>query len=142
MFPGAGQLLAAGKRRRNSARKIKVEPLLSLATRLRIQHSIDQEFDNFSDLFDLFALNPPPDYGHSRPHTSDATMFKPTQALCRRYRKLPLTTKDVKKGFYKGTRTKRMGTHTKWGGYKIDYSLVRTYVVPDLKDFKVRGILT
>lgn len=31
-----------------------------------------------------------------------------------------------------------MGTHDKHGGYLIDYSLVRTYVVPkDLNDFKV-----
>lgn len=66
-------------------------------------------------------------------------MFKPTQALCRRYRKLRLTTKDINKGYYKGTRTGRMGTHDKWGGYKIDYSLVRTYAVPkDLDDFPVR----
>lgn len=66
-------------------------------------------------------------------------MFKPTQALCRRFRKLRLTTKDVNKGFYKGTGTGRMGTHDKWGGFKVDYSLVRTYVVPkDLATFKVR----
>lgn len=31
-----------------------------------------------------------------------------------------------------------MGSHTKWGGYKIDYKKVRTYVVPeDLKSFTV-----
>lgn len=65
-------------------------------------------------------------------------MFKPTQALCRRYRKLPLTTKDVNKGFYKGTRSGRMGNHDKWGGYQVDFSLVRSYVVPDLQGFKVR----
>lgn len=67
-------------------------------------------------------------------------MFKPTQALCKKFRKLRLTTKDINKGYYKGTRTGRMGTHTKWGGYKIDYSLVRTFVVPkDLDSFPVRG---
>lgn len=66
-------------------------------------------------------------------------MFKPTQALCKRFRKLRLTTKDVNKGFYKGTRTGRMGTHDKWGGFTVDYNLVRTYVVPkDLDTFKVR----
>lgn len=70
--------------------------------------------------------------------------FKPTQALGRalgrRFRKLRLTTKDVNKGFYKGTRTGRMGTHDKWGGYQIDYSLVRTYVVPkSLDEFSVRS---
>lgn len=31
-----------------------------------------------------------------------------------------------------------MGTHTKWGGYIIDWSKVRTYVVPPgLKEFKL-----
>lgn len=83
------------------------------------------------------------DYGHPRPpyHAAAAaaiTMFKPTQALCRRYRKLPLTTKDINKGFYKGTRSGRMGNHDKWGGYQVDFSLVRSYVVPDLQGFKVR----
>lgn len=66
-------------------------------------------------------------------------MFKPTQALFRRYRKLRLTTKDINKGFYKGSRTGRMGQHNKWGGFSIDYNLVRTYVVPQgLDTFKVR----
>lgn len=66
-------------------------------------------------------------------------MFRPTQALCKRFRKLRITTKDINKGFYKGTRTGRMGDHDKKGGYKVDYSLVRTYVVPkDLDTFKVR----
>lgn len=57
-------------------------------------------------------------------------MFKPTQALCKRFRKLRLTTKDINKGFYKGTRTGRTGTHDNYGGYNIDYKLVRTYAVP------------
>ncbi|TGJ88591.1 hypothetical protein E0Z10_g229 [Xylaria hypoxylon] len=56
--------------------------------------------------------------------------MQPTLALLKRYRKLPLTTKDIKKGFYKGTRTGSMGRHTKYGGYVIDWSKVRTYVVP------------
>lgn len=31
-----------------------------------------------------------------------------------------------------------MGDHTKYGGYRIDYDRVRTYVVPEgLKDFQV-----
>ena len=64
--------------------------------------------------------------------------MQPTQALLKRYRKLPLTTKDIKKGFYKGTRTGAMGRHTKYEGYIIDWSRVRTNVVPDLDDFKVR----
>lgn len=55
-----------------------------------------------------------------------------------KFRHLRLTTKDVNKGFYKGNRTGAMGEHTKYGGYKIDYKKVRTYVVPKgLKNFKV-----
>jgi large subunit ribosomal protein L41 len=35
-----------------------------------------------------------------------------------------------------------MGSHTKYGGYRIDWDKVRTYVVPkDLKDFKASGQL-
>ncbi|KAJ4393212.1 60S ribosomal protein L27, mitochondrial [Gnomoniopsis smithogilvyi] len=70
-------------------------------------------------------------------------MFKPTQALCKRFRKLRITTKDINKGFYKGTRTGRMGNHDKNGGYLIDYSLVRTYVVPkNLNEFKLTPFVT
>jgi len=43
---------------------------------------------------------------------------------------MKLTTKDVNKGYYKGTGTGSMGWHTKFGGYKIDLAKVRTYVVP------------
>ena len=56
----------------------------------------------------------------------------------RRFRKAQLTTKDIKKGFYKGTRTGSMGRHTKYGGYILDMEKVRTYVVPaGLDTFKV-----
>ena len=68
--------------------------------------------------------------------------MQPTQALLKRFRKLPLTTKDIKKGFYKGTRTGSMGRHTKYGGYIIDWAKVRTYVVPPgLDTFKVSEVL-
>lgn len=67
--------------------------------------------------------------------------MKPTQALgVLKYRHMRLTTKDVNKGFYKGNRVGSMGSHTKWGGYMIDWNKVRTYVVPEkLQDpaFKV-----
>lgn len=74
--------------------------------------------------------------------------MQPTSALLslarqpkRAFRKLPLTTKDMNKGFYKGTRTGSMGAHTKFGGYKIDWAKVRTYVVPaGLETFKVSRI--
>jgi large subunit ribosomal protein L41 len=53
---------------------------------------------------------------------------------------MKLQTKNVKKGYYKGTGTGSTGTHTKHGGYIIDWDKVRTYVAPkDLKDFKVRN---
>lgn len=62
--------------------------------------------------------------------------------MARRFRKLPLTTKDINKGFYKGTGTGSMGRHTKFGGYVIDWQKVRTYVVPaGLDAFKVRETL-
>ena len=60
----------------------------------------------------------------------------------RRWRKLRLTTKNVNKGYYKGTGTGSMGRHTKYGGYVIEWPKVRTYVVPEgLSAFKVRSIL-
>jgi large subunit ribosomal protein L41 len=82
--------------------------------------------------------------------------FRPTDFLCkgpfnrrvkrlvspavRKFRKAQLTTKDINKGFYKGTRTGSMGKHTKFGGYIIDLNKVRTYVVPaGLDSFKVRS---
>lgn len=52
-------------------------------------------------------------------------------------RRLRLTTKDVNKGYYKGTGTGSMGRHTKHGGYIIDWNKVRTYVCPPLEGFKV-----
>ncbi|KAK0640936.1 mitochondrial ribosomal protein L27-domain-containing protein [Cercophora newfieldiana] len=64
--------------------------------------------------------------------------MQPTRALLgMRYRKLRLTTKDVNKGYYKGTGSGSMGRHTKHGGYIIDWSKVRTYVVPPLEGFKL-----
>ncbi|EGS19894.1 mitochondrial 54S ribosomal protein mL41 [Thermochaetoides thermophila DSM 1495] len=54
-----------------------------------------------------------------------------------RYRNLRLTTKDVGKGYYKGTRTGSMGRHTKYGGYVIEWHKVRTYVCPSLDGFKL-----
>jgi len=69
--------------------------------------------------------------------------MQPTRALqVLRYRNLRLTTKDVNKGFYKGTRTGSMGRHTKYGGYVIEWNKVRTYVVPDLTDFKLTPFVT
>lgn len=73
-----------------------------------------------------------------RSHRASANM-QPTRILqALRYRRLRLTTKDVNKGFYKGTRSGAMGRHTKHGGYIIEWNKVRTYVCPSLEGFKVR----
>jgi Mitochondrial ribosomal protein L27 len=60
--------------------------------------------------------------------------MKPSAALCARVR---FTTKEVGRGFYRGTQTGAMGAHTEYGGYVIDYRKVRNYNVPDMTDFKV-----
>jgi large subunit ribosomal protein L41 len=65
--------------------------------------------------------------------------MKPTQTLSGKLARLALQTKNANKGFYKGTGTGSTGSHTKHGGYIINWDKVRTYVAPkDLKDFKVR----
>ncbi|RKP23654.1 mitochondrial ribosomal protein L27-domain-containing protein [Syncephalis pseudoplumigaleata] len=63
-------------------------------------------------------------------------MFQPTRAVLGALRK-PMNTKRGH-NYYKGTRTGSMGRHTKHGGYIIDYSKVRTYVVPDLADCELK----
>lgn len=80
---------------------------------------------NNSSIFAIRDTRPPP------------PIMKATAPLLKHWRKLPLTTKDINKGFYKGNRTGSMGRHTKYGGYVVDYSKVRTYVVPDLTGFQV-----
>lgn len=54
-------------------------------------------------------------------------------------RRLKLTTKMVNGGYYKGTGSGAMGSHTKYGGYKIDWEKVRTYKCPDLSGCEVRS---
>ncbi|CAD0090691.1 unnamed protein product [Aureobasidium vineae] len=65
-------------------------------------------------------------------------MFTPTPSLGRALRRLALTTKQAGKDYYKGTGSGAMGRHTKYGAYRIDWSKVRTYVVPDLSDFQLK----
>jgi large subunit ribosomal protein L41 len=62
----------------------------------------------------------------------------PTAPLQRAIRRLALNTKQAGKDYYKGNRTGSMGSHTKYGGYIVDYMKVRTYVCPDLGGFNVR----
>ncbi|KAF3026332.1 hypothetical protein G7054_g13464 [Neopestalotiopsis clavispora] len=70
-------------------------------------------------------------------------MFQARTKFTRKFRKLPLTTKDINKGFYKGTRTGSMGRHTRFGGYIIEWDKVRTYVVPEgLDTFKLSPFVT
>ncbi|KAH3668076.1 hypothetical protein OGAPHI_001830, partial [Ogataea philodendri] len=45
-------------------------------------------------------------------------------------KRVPLTTKQGNKNFYKGTRSSGIGHMDKWGTYKIDYQRVRTFVAP------------
>ncbi|CZS95659.1 related to MRPL27-mitochondrial ribosomal protein, large subunit [Rhynchosporium agropyri] len=69
--------------------------------------------------------------------------MKPTQALAKRLRRLALTTKQTNKGYYKGTGSGSMGSHTKHGGYLMDWEKVRTYVVPEnLSSFKLTPFIT
>ena len=64
--------------------------------------------------------------------------MRATLTLLGKLRHRPLTTKQVAKGFYKGTGTGSTGRHTKHGGYIVELEKVRTYVVPaGLADFKV-----
>ena len=64
--------------------------------------------------------------------------MRPTPPLLKALRRIALTTKQGPHNYYKGNRTGAMGQHTKYGGYKIDYRKVRTYVCPELSDFGVR----
>lgn len=74
--------------------------------------------------------------------TPNDNNMQPTPVLLKRIARMSLNTKQVNKGFYKGTGSGSMGSHTKYGGYRIDWDKVRTYVVPkNLKDFKVTGQL-
>ncbi|QPG74593.1 hypothetical protein FOA43_001924 [Brettanomyces nanus] len=49
-------------------------------------------------------------------------------------KRLPLSTKQGNKNFYKGTRSSGIGRLNKFGKYKIDYNRVRTFVVPETLD--------
>ncbi|KAF4635861.1 hypothetical protein G7Y89_g2231 [Cudoniella acicularis] len=69
--------------------------------------------------------------------------MKPTQSLSKAVQRLALNTKNANKGYYKGTGTGSTGSHTKHGGYIINWEKVRTYVVPqNLKDFKLTPFVT
>ncbi|KAF3939833.1 hypothetical protein ABW19_dt0204642 [Dactylella cylindrospora] len=74
-------------------------------------------------------------------------MVAPTRALFlggtrTGIKRLKLTTKQVNGGYYKGTGSGSMGSHTKYGGYRIDPAKLRNYVVPDLEGFKLTPFVT
>ncbi|EOD50131.1 putative 50s ribosomal protein 27 protein [Neofusicoccum parvum UCRNP2] len=68
--------------------------------------------------------------------------MQPTQVLQRSVKRLALTTKQTGKGYYKGTGSGSMGSHTKHGNYIINYNKVRTYVVPNLEGFELTPFVT
>lgn len=64
--------------------------------------------------------------------------MRPTAILQKRIKtRVRFTTKNVAKGFYRGTGTGALGAHTQYGNYLIDWRKVRHFVVPNLKDAKV-----
>jgi large subunit ribosomal protein L41 len=67
-------------------------------------------------------------------------MFKPTPALQGNLRRLPLTTKQAGREYYKGNRVGSMGTIDKHGKFHPDFTKLRTYVYPfgGVKGFEVR----
>lgn len=65
--------------------------------------------------------------------------MKPSPVLCARLR---FTTKEVGRGFYRGTRTGSVGAHTEYGGYVVDWRKVRNFKAPDLTGFKLTPFVT
>jgi hypothetical protein len=57
-------------------------------------------------------------------------MFKPTPALQGTLRRLPLSTKQAGKEYYKGNRVGSMGTINRYGNFTPDWNKIRTYVFP------------
>ncbi|KAF9995202.1 hypothetical protein BGZ80_005380 [Entomortierella chlamydospora] len=63
-------------------------------------------------------------------------MFGITRCIMRGASRQQLTSKRGR-NHYKGTGSGPMGRHTKRGGYVIEWERVRSFVVPDLTDFKL-----
>ncbi|KAJ4350884.1 hypothetical protein N0V95_004332 [Ascochyta clinopodiicola] len=57
-------------------------------------------------------------------------MFKPTPALQGTIRRLPLSTKQAGREYYKGNRVGSMGTINRYGNFTPDWNKIRTYVFP------------
>lgn len=66
--------------------------------------------------------------------------MKPTPALSRLKTRIPFTTKNVGKGFYRGSNVGSLGAHTNRGHYLIDYRKTRHFVVPNLQNNEVSSL--
>jgi hypothetical protein len=58
-------------------------------------------------------------------------MFKATPVLLKTIRRLPLSTKQAKKDYYKGNNVGNMGSIDQFGRFKVEWDKVRTYVYPE-----------
>lgn len=58
-------------------------------------------------------------------------MFKATPVLLKTIRRLPLSTKQSKKDYYKGNNVGNMGSIDQFGRFKVEWDKVRTYVYPE-----------
>ena len=57
-------------------------------------------------------------------------MFRPTPALQKMLRRLPLSPKQAGNEYYKGNRVGSMGTIDRYGNFSPDWNKIRTYVYP------------
>jgi hypothetical protein len=70
------------------------------------------------------------------------SFFPPMQAFRQTFvafgaRRKPLTSKQGNKNFYKGNRTGRLGRFTTKGHFILQEHKQRTFVIPDLSEFKL-----
>jgi large subunit ribosomal protein L41 len=57
-------------------------------------------------------------------------MFKATAPLQKMLRRLPLSTKQAGKEYYKGNKVGKLGTINRYGNFIPDWSAIRTFVYP------------
>ena len=84
------------------------------------------------------TANNPIRFANPSRRLSSRDRMRPTQPLFKRLKtRLAFSTKEVGKGFYRGSNVGSLGAHTRYGNYIIDWRKARHYVVPDLKNCKV-----
>ena len=85
--------------------------------------------------------------GGLRPAADSAALSAPSTAPFREFSKvygnamrkrMPLSPKRARKGYYKGKGARSEGRHTSKGGYLIDPAKRLELVIPDMDGFKVR----